>query len=269
MPWRAPASAGEHRIVTVARTVTIPRRFVGPPDSGHGGYTSGLIAAALGNGAGSGGGPVEVTLRRPLPVDRPLQLTADAGRISLHDGDLLLAEAVTATPALDLPAFVPLAWAEKSAASFDTANYAAHHPFPTCFGCGPEREKGDGLRIFPALAGPHLVVWPWLPDDSMLAPADGRLAPEFLWAALDCPSGLAWFHDTPKAPPHVLGRMTAVVHERPLPSAPLIVAGWLIEVDGRKRRSGAVIWDEDGNVVAESLATWIALAGSRSGGPST
>ena len=40
------------------QTVTIPARFNGPPDSGNGGYTAGVLAAAL------GASPAEVTPAR-------------------------------------------------------------------------------------------------------------------------------------------------------------------------------------------------------------
>jgi len=40
--------------------VTIERRFCGPPESGNGGYSCGLLAAHV-------GGPAEVTLRRSPP----------------------------------------------------------------------------------------------------------------------------------------------------------------------------------------------------------
>ncbi len=238
--------------VPMQATVTIPSRFVGPPDSAHGGYACGVVAAAVGNG------PVEVTLRRPPPVDRPLQLVSQVRGAELRDGDLLVAEAVEADPVVDLPRPIPLGEARRAAERLDAHRYAASHPFPTCFACGPGREAGDGLRIFPAPAAPHQVVWPWVPDDS-LAAADGHLASVYLWAALDCPSGLAWIHDEPEVGPHVLGRMTATVHRRPSPGDELVVAGWLIAVEGRKRRSGAVVWDARGGVVAEALALWIAL----------
>ena len=56
----------------------IARRFRGPRTSANGGYASGLLAQAvheLGLDDGSG---VEVTLRLPPPLERPL--TVDAGR---------------------------------------------------------------------------------------------------------------------------------------------------------------------------------------------
>jgi ribosomal protein S12 methylthiotransferase len=70
------------------RTLTIPRRFNGPPTSGNGGYVAGAIAACLSDPT------VEITLRAPVPLDRALHLhDTPEGGVRLHDGELLLAEA--------------------------------------------------------------------------------------------------------------------------------------------------------------------------------
>ena len=235
-------------------TVAIGGRFVGPPASGHGGYVCGLTALALPHGA------VEVTVRRPPPVERSLSLDVDGEgeRAALRDGDLVVAEARAAELAVDLPEHLSFAEAERVAGGFDVERFASWHPFPRCFGCGPRRAVGDGLRIFPAAAGPGLVVWPWVPDAS-LAGSDGLVEPIMLWAALDCPSGLAWYHEQPPSGPHVLGRMAAEVHRRPAPGEELVVVGWDLGAEGRKRTSGSAIRAADGEVVARNLATWIAL----------
>ena len=70
------------------QTLTIPRRFNGPPTSGNGGYVAGAIAACLPDPT------VQITLRAPVPLDRELELRATpAGGFTLHDDELLLAEA--------------------------------------------------------------------------------------------------------------------------------------------------------------------------------
>ncbi len=53
--------------------------------------------------------------------------------------------------------------------------------------------------------------------------------------------------------------MTAEVHRRPAEGEELVVAGWDLGAEGRKRASGSVIWSADGEIVARNLATWIAL----------
>jgi len=233
-------------------TVAISRRFSGPPESGHGGYTCGLTALALTDG------PAAVTLRRPPPVERPLEVDVAAGSATVHEDDLVVAEAQEAELAVDLPDPLLFAEAERVAADFDVERYASWHPFPGCFGCGPRRGAGDGLRIFPAAAGPGLVAWPWVPDPSLAGP-DGLVEPVMLWAALDCPSGLSWYHDHPSAGPHVLGRMVAEVRRQPAPGEALVVAGWDLGPEGRKRAAGSVVWAAAGEVIARNLAIWIAL----------
>src|SRR5439155_26953847 len=52
--------------------VVIDRRFCGPPDAGHGGYTGGLLAERLGDPC------VAVSFRAPAPLERGLAVTADA-----------------------------------------------------------------------------------------------------------------------------------------------------------------------------------------------
>ena len=273
-----------HALRLAAVDVTIGRRFNGPPGSGNGGYVCGLVAGALGGGLGDD--PVQVSLRQPPPVDRALRLEVTGGnqgngddtgattgagddrRAQLLDGDDVVADAVphTLAGAAPLPDAVGYEQAEKLVAAFDDDDYVGNHPFPTCFACGPDRTEGDGLRLFPGAVAPGLVAWPWRPDPSLVTGVgDGGdadvVAPEFVWAALDCPSGLCWFHERrPPVGPHVLGRMTAAIHRLPTVDEPLVAAGWLVEVAGRKRLTGSVVWDATGDVVAENRAVWIGLA---------
>ena len=221
--------------------LSIAGRFHGPPDSGNGGYTCGLTAASLPDADA-----VEVTLRQPPPLERLLQL--DDG--TLTDGDAVVASARPVEVDIELPPAVGFDEAERLAAEFDVEAYRKRHFYPTCFGCGPDRDPGDGLRIFPGEAGGDLVAWPWVPDASMLDVP-------YLWTALDCPSGHAWIRKSPDEPV-VLGRLAARVRRLPQAGEPLVVAGWPIARDGRKLTSGTVIWSGD-EVVAEAFSTWILL----------
>ena len=185
-----------------------------PPGSGNGGYTCGITAAAL------GAGPVEVTLRVPPPLGRPLVLEVADGEARLLDGDTVVAIARPTTAPVDAGPEVTLADARAAIARFDEAGYHAAHPFAGCFTCGPARAAGDGLRIFPApIADPGVVVWTWTPA------APGPVPTEFVWAALDCPGGQAWIHadDVGAA---VLGRLAVRVERAPVPGEELIVVGW-------------------------------------------
>lgn len=262
------------------RTVTIPPRFIGPPDSANGGYACGVTARLLGD-ATAESSPTVVTLRRPPPVERPLRVERNERGVALYDGEDLVSEARHAAedPWAGLhprrppgathddvqgafaPDAVSLADSVHAVERFDLAGYAARHPFPTCFTCGPARATGDGLRIFPAPAGEDLamVVSPWTPDMSV-ADAEGLVDLPVIWAALDCPSGFARFYPADvTAADAVLGRMTTNVHRRPEVDEKLVVAAWPIADEGRKLLAGSALWSAAGELLACNLAVWIVL----------
>lgn len=93
--------------------IVIDRRFCGPPDSGNGGYTCGLVAARV-------DGPAEVTLRLPPPLETPLTVASgDAGSVRVLGGDALVAEGVRRDGedlGIDVPEPVSVADAERAAA---------------------------------------------------------------------------------------------------------------------------------------------------------
>lgn len=231
----------------MADSVVIAHRFHGPPASGNGGYVCGLAARFI-------DGPAEVTLRAPPPLDTPLDVVREGDAVVLRDGDVEIARATPSAPNVTPP--FPPSFEEADAAR---ALYRGRdeHIFPTCFVCGHARAEGEGLRLFPgAVAGRDLVAasWTLTPD---LADDDGLIAPEFLWAALDCPS--YWALPNAGALPAVLGRLTAAIDARPAPGAPLVVAAWPRGADGRKHYSASAIYDAEGRVCARAEAVWIAL----------
>lgn len=182
--------------------VVIEERFRGPPESGHGGYVCGIVAGLIGETS-------EVTLRGPPPLRRPLKVERPAKRrVALRDGETIVVEGVASGVAIEVPepvSFVQAREAAKSFLGFDA------HPFPTCFGCGPERVEGDGLRIFAGpVEGRDVVAAPWIPDVSLTGEA-GAVRPEFIWAALDCPGGFALLPRSADGPVVVLGRLAVEV----------------------------------------------------------
>ena len=58
--------------------LVVPGRYCGPPDTGNGGYTAGLLAAAM-DLSGRPTGPVRVTLRQPPPLDSAMQCSSEDG----------------------------------------------------------------------------------------------------------------------------------------------------------------------------------------------
>jgi hypothetical protein len=240
-------------------SIAIDRRFRGPPTSANGGYVCGLVANAIG---GSG----EVTLRAPPPLDQPLEIVQAAdGSVELRNAQALLATGRTAR--LDV--------AEIPAASFPEAEAAAsrslysdegNHNLPGCFVCGPGRAPGDGLRIFvgPLAANPsrriEALAATWVPSAD-LAGSDGRVSGEFVWSALDCPTGFAAVsarhlgmsgHE-----PMLLGRMAAQIDRRPKPGDRCIVAAWPTGRDGRKLFANSALLGTDGETLAVAQATWL------------
>jgi hypothetical protein len=239
-----------------ASTIRIAARFRGPEHSGNGGYTAGLVAAAL---APAPGQAVEVTLRRPPPLERDLRLACAAGAARLLDGEADEVELATARLAtLDLEVLPPPAFAEAEAVS---AHYVGHrhHGFPQCFACGPARAPGDGLRIFPgrlpkAEAGAPVAA-PFVPDGS-LAGADGQLGAEMIWAALDCVGYFGAYDEG--TPPALLGRMTAAVLGPLAVGTPCVVMGWGLGRERRKLFAGSALY-AGSRLVGLSRQVWITV----------
>lgn len=251
----------------------IPDRFNGPPTTANGGYACGmaaeLVRARLGaveagtTGASDDGAvaAVEATLHHPPPLGQPLRASVDGDTLALHDDETLV---LTARPAtLEPPAQAPVSLPDAlhAAGTLDLVEYQAHHPFPTCFTCGPVRGEGDGLRIFPGPVDgrPGVVAWPWTPGAATADDLD-LVAVPVIWAALDCPSGTARFAGGSLASVNsVLGRMTTTVHARPAAGQELVVGGWTVSEQGRKALAGSAIWSAEGQVLAESRSVWITL----------
>jgi hypothetical protein len=216
-------------------TVVVASRFRGPTTSGNGGFTAGLLAGACGLG-----GPVQVTLRTPPPLERPLQVHDGV----LLDGDTVVAQAEPGT-VTTVPEPVGLATARAAEQAYAGL---LRHPFPECFVCGPAREPGDGMRLFPGRIGDGRTACSWTPGPEVDLP--------FVWAALDCPG--AWTSDV-LGRPMVLGRMTASVEVAVVPGRPYVVTGTHLLTEGRKTRTATALLDADGEVVARSEQVWIAI----------
>jgi hypothetical protein len=227
-------------------------RFCGPPGMVNGGFACGAVAALC-------GGDAEVTLRRPVPLARPLAVREGDGVLLVLDDGTPLAEARPA--AADTESAVPDVGAELARSVAAGASYYADPVFPRCFVCGPDRAPGDGLRIFPGPV-PGRPVWaaPWTPDDS-LAAADGGVRPEAVWAALDCPSGIAAGEAAGLAADTsaLLGRMTAHLVARPRPGQACRVLAWPTGRDGRKLGARSALLDPSGVVLATARTLWLTV----------
>ncbi|MBQ1052538.1 hypothetical protein KBX50_29315 [Micromonospora sp. C51] len=213
----------------------IEGRFNGPPGSGNGGWSAGVFAAAYG-----GDGPVEVTLRRPPPLDTPLTLVDAQVRDPAGE---VIAQLRPAGDLGEVVAPVDLATARAASAAYPGL---VEHPFPGCYVCGPER--ADGLRIFPGR----------LPDGRTAAPvrAPRQVVLATVWAALDCPGGWAVIG---AGRPYVLGRIAARIDALPRPGDECVVTGTLIGIEGRKAFVHTSLYAPDGQLLGHARATWIAV----------
>jgi hypothetical protein len=226
--------------------LTVAPRFCGPPGSANGGYLAGLFAQHAPT-------TVRVRLERPVPLGVALQVVErEAGRLELLHESVRVASATPDELTLEVPRapdYLAAMDASRRYIGFED------HTFPGCFVCGPGRARGDGLRIFAgACSGDAaMVAAPWVPD-AALCLSDGKVRPEFMWAALDCPGYFAARSDGGIM---FLGEFTAHVDRRVHVDEPCVLAGWLIAHSGRKYEVGTALFDEDGELCARARATWV------------
>lgn len=232
----------------MSESVTIPARFNGPLESGNGGYSAGVLTTLL-------DGAVEVSLRRPVPLDAALRIDrAEDGRVLAFDGEDLVAEARRdADFELDVPA--PVGVEEARAAS---AGYRGKTdgPFSNCFVCSRTREDTLGVHAGP-VEGRELVATPWTPP-RWASDGSGYVRPEIVWAVLDCPTYFAAYVDHPEPlPPAVMARFTGRL-DAPVPvGEEHVVIAWPLEADGRKHHAGVAIISAGGEVLARARALLI------------
>jgi hypothetical protein len=191
-----------------------------------------------------------------LPVRQ--EAAGAGGALVLEDGGALLAEARPAA-AVELTVPGPVT-PERARAAAGGASYYDDPWFPGCFVCGPARQ-GDGLRIFPGpLADRSLWAATWTPEP-WLAGADGRIPAEMVWAALDCPTGIAAgdAYRLASGTAAVLGRMTVSLAGTPKPGEECVLVAWPTGRDGRKLGAGSALLGSTGDVLAAARAVWVTI----------
>ena len=232
--------------MTAHHLLVISHRYRGPPTSGNGGYTCGMLAAAASK-------PVEVRLIRPPPLDRTLEIVEDreTSGLLLMDGAEVVASATPKTFELEVPKAPSY---EEALAAVSHYEGFQEHAYSDCFVCGPARSRGDGMRIFASpIAGMDLVAAAWMPDRSLVG-QDGKVLPEFMWASLDCPG---FFATGVAARGPLLGTYAARIDRCVNLDTPCVVIGWALKHDGRKHVVGTAIFDNFGELCGRALATWI------------
>ncbi len=227
------------------QTLLIATRFRGPSESSNGGYFAGLVAMLAAR-------TVTVRLLKPPPLEKELSVTPleDGGLRVLHGAELIgeahpVVLALTAPPA---PDYLEAVEASRHYAGF------RHHRFPSCFVCGTQRARGDGLRVFAGpLAERGLVAAPWVPDASLDA-GDGKVRAEFMSAALDCPG---YYAVAPDDRMMLLAEFTAHVDRRVHIGESCTVVGWRLGGSGRKHEAGTALFDGKGELCGRARALWI------------
>ena len=230
----------------MAETVIVPARFNGPVSNGNGGYSAGIAASML-------EGPVEATLRRPVPLDRPLAVSRSDGAAALLDGEELIIEAKQ-VPEFEIEVPEPVGPAEAREAM---ARYRGleEGPFSRCFVCGLARE--DSFGVFSGrVEGRDVVASTWTPPD-WTAGEDGRARPEFVWSALDCPTFFGAYIEVEELPISFLGRITARIDATPAAGEEHVVMSWPLGIDGRKAEAGVSLLTGGGEVLASARAMLI------------
>jgi hypothetical protein len=237
-------------------TITIEPGFNGPRLSGNGGYVGGVLAERYTRAFG-GDGTVEITLRSPVPIARPLQVMPKSEALMLRDGDTLLCEARAGSVEHLTPPPAPTDWTEVMRRAEDGGS-PPDSEFGYCIICGQGRGVGDGLRVLGS-AGPQpgMSLSCYVPHANH-ADAAGRIKPEFVWGTLDCPGAFA-AQDPNDVRPALTGRMTARVIEPPKVGERCAVVGWRIGAEGRKLYSGTALYTESGRLCALGTCTWILL----------
>ena len=216
--------------------IVLPHHFRGPLTSANGGYACGRLAAFV------DAEEVEVTLRLPPPLDRPLAVEREAEGARLLDGDVLVAEARPAPVDLEPPAPVTVAMAD-AARERHVRDWTPE--FSECFVCGV-RQDGLEIRVGPVAGREPLHAAPIVVDEPAL---------EIVWAAIDCPGAFAVSGDGRGEV--VLGRMTARVDRVPEAGEQCVVTAWPVGEDGRKLHAGTALFADDGELLALARQVWI------------
>lgn len=234
-------------------TIRVPHWFQGPTDSGQGGWTSGRLAAVVGQ-------PITVRLRAPIPleVDLVVEGSPEQGWRCLA-GEVVVLDASPWSPDVPETASVSVRAARSARDRFPVAD--EDHPVPFCFSCGLQ---ADGMHVHAGPLGddPERYATDWTAPGWAARP-DGSVDDAVLWAALDCTA--AWYvccHPeyrhavTAQFAAHVLRPIMAAEHLALVAWAGDWPQGW----DGRKRGAVSAAFDDEGRLVASARSFWVARA---------
>ena len=132
----------------------------------------------------------------------------------------------------------------------------------------PKRLHGDGLRVFAGPIDSADTDWSgplaahWVPDVSLVRDG-GLVAPEYVWSALDCPTGYTALGPDGKGlgPQQsiLLGRLTVRINQRPRAGEPCSIVTRKAKHEGRKITADGILRDTAGAALALARALWITV----------
>ena len=226
-------------------------RFNGPPTTANGGYACGALGELV-------DGPAEVSLLSPPPLGvLDVGFFEDGEVEARHDGAVV----ARARPVDGVDADPPVrpTLAEAREASRRHPGHGRRGFLSDCYVCGSQRHDGLGIHFGPLRGHPRVTASVFLPD-ATVPNRDGVVAPDMVWAALDCPSYTPALWDWQR--PSLLARLAVERLDCVEVGEPLIALGWHLASERRKHHTASALLTTDGRVLARGRALWITLAGS-------
>ncbi len=237
-------------------TVIIARRFCGPPDSGNGGYSCGVLPGSLLGGTAEGHA-AHLAAARIVRMD----VVRDGSGVHLMAGGQLVAEARPADLAMDAP---PAPSLEEAIAGRVRAFRGASRTSIRRASCaGRSARRATGCASTPAQSRGATSRRPLRSSRTPRSPTRERpgCGARSAWAALDCPSVKFGFHCF--GPFEGVRSFSGVSRRASTRFRRVgdrcISVGWSLGRDGRKIHCGSALYAEDGALLAVGKATWIVL----------
>lgn len=231
-------------------TLVLDPRFNGPPGSANGGYACGAVGELV-------DGPAEVTLLSPPPLGAPMGVHfRPEGAVELTGRHGVTIARARPVDGVDVEPPVRPSLADAREASRRHPGHGRDGLLSTCYVCGSRRHDGLGIHFGPLRGHAGVTASVFLPD-ATVPNRDGVVAPDMVWAALDCPSYTPPLWDWDR--PSLLARLAVERLDSVAVGEPVVAVGWHVASDGRKHHTASALLSPEGDVLARARALWITL----------